>query len=123
MDTGFLYAMVIIAVGLIPAGITYGVIRWLKKRAKATPTLLDDIFLITVGTPLIMTCPAPVVYFHEFGESVLNGHFLLRTNNYTHDQDVPDRVNRRIARRFREGKIEMPFRQVDMDTEELIQGG
>jgi small-conductance mechanosensitive channel len=48
------------------------------------------------------------------GESSLNGQLLLWTNNYDHEQDVKDYVNRRIVRRFHEENIEIPFRQVDL---------
>src|SRR5512136_1127366 len=54
MDTGILYAAVTLAAGLVTAGIAYGVVRWLKKRADETDTKLDDIILLAVGTPLVV---------------------------------------------------------------------
>jgi len=65
-------------------------------------------------TPWVLTDPAPSVYFLEFGESSLNGQLILWTNNYDFAWDVQDFVNSRIARRFAEEKIEIPFRQVDI---------
>ena len=60
-----------------------------------------------------MSDPAPSVYFLEFGESSLNGQLILWTNNYDYSWDVQDYMNERIAQRFAEEKIEIPFRQVD----------
>ncbi|MDD4138492.1 MAG: mechanosensitive ion channel family protein, partial [Methanoregula sp.] len=54
MDNGILYAAITIAVGLVAASIAYGIIRWLKKKAEATETQLDDIILMAVGTPLVI---------------------------------------------------------------------
>jgi potassium efflux system protein len=65
-------------------------------------------------TSRVITDPAPSVNFLEFRESGLNGKLILWTNNYDHEWNVQDWVIRRIARRFREEKIEMPFRQVDV---------
>lgn len=65
-------------------------------------------------TSWIITDPAPSVYFLEFGESSLNGQLILWTNNYDFAWDVQDYVNCRIAKRFADEKIEIPFRQVDI---------
>jgi MscS family membrane protein len=65
-------------------------------------------------TAWVITNPSPSVYFLEFGESSLNGQLILWTNNYDFVWDVQDWVNSRIARRFSEEKIEIPFRQVDV---------
>jgi len=65
-------------------------------------------------TAWVITDPAPSVYFLEFGKSSLNGQLIIWTNNYDYAWDVQDYVNSRIARRFSEEKIEIPFRQVDV---------
>jgi small-conductance mechanosensitive channel len=62
MDPGFLYAAVTITAGLVLAGVAYIVIRWLKKRAEATESPLDDIILMAIGTPLIVAIIALSVY-------------------------------------------------------------
>lgn len=54
MIEGIFYAAITIIVGLIVAGIAFGIIRWLKKRAERTATELDDIILLAVGTPLVI---------------------------------------------------------------------
>jgi len=71
-----------------------------KKAAEETPWVIPD--------------PAPSVYFLEFGESSLTGQLILWTGNYDFAWDVQDYVNSRIARRFTDEKIEIPFRQVDI---------
>ena len=62
MDPGFLYAAVTIAAGLVLAGFAHIVIRWLKKRAEATESPLDDIILMAIGTPLVVAIIALSVY-------------------------------------------------------------
>ena len=54
MIEGIFYATITIIVGLVVAGIAFGIIRWLKKRAEKTATELDDIILLAVGTPLVI---------------------------------------------------------------------
>jgi small-conductance mechanosensitive channel len=93
----------------IPFSVAYG-----SDMDRVTEILLAISREAAEKTPWVMTDPTPLVYFHEIGESALNGQLLLWTNNYTNDRDVLDWVNRRIVRRFTEEKIEMPFRQVDV---------
>lgn len=62
MDHGILFAAVTVAAGLVPATLAYGIMWWLKKRAAATPTRLDDIILLAVGTPLVIAFIAVSVY-------------------------------------------------------------
>jgi small-conductance mechanosensitive channel len=54
MDHGIFYAAITVITGLVLAGIAHVIIRWLKKRADATDTKLDDIILMTIGTPLVV---------------------------------------------------------------------
>lgn len=49
-----LYAAITIVIGFVIAGIAWGIIWWLKKKAEQTATHLDDIILKAVGTPLII---------------------------------------------------------------------
>jgi len=69
-------------------------------------------------TSWVLTDPAPSVYFLEFGESALTGQLILWTNNYDNSWDVLDFVNTRVARRFADEKIEIPYRQVDIRMRE-----
>lgn len=49
-----IYAGITIALGFTVAGIAWGIIWWLKKKAEQTKTHLDEIILMAVGTPLVM---------------------------------------------------------------------
>jgi len=62
MEHDIIYAAITFAVGLVLAGVTSVVIRWLKKRAEATESPLDDIILMAIGTPLIVAIIALSVY-------------------------------------------------------------
>jgi small-conductance mechanosensitive channel len=93
----------------IPFSVAYG-----SDMERVTEILLEIAREAAEKTSWVITDPAPCVYFREFGESGLNGQLTLWANNYDYEWEVQDWVNRRIARRFREEQIEMPFRQVDI---------
>jgi small-conductance mechanosensitive channel len=62
MDPNYLYAGITVACGLALAGLVHFLLRWLGKRADATETLLDDIILLAVGKPLIVSIIAIASY-------------------------------------------------------------
>jgi len=62
MDHAFLYAIITIIAGVVLAGIAHLIIRWLKKKAEATDTMVDDIILMAVGTPLVVAIIALSIY-------------------------------------------------------------
>jgi len=93
----------------IPFSVAYG-----SDMERIKEILLSIAREAAEKTPWVLTDPAPSVYFLEFGESSLNGQLILWTNNYDFAWDVQDFVNSRIAHRFAEEKIEIPFRQVDV---------
>ena len=93
----------------IPFSVAYG-----SDMERVTGILLEIAREAAEKTFWVLTVPAPCVYFREFGESSLNGQLTLWANNYDYEWEVKDWVNRQIDRRFREEKIEMPFRQVDV---------
>jgi small-conductance mechanosensitive channel len=93
----------------IPFSVAYG-----SDMERVSEILLEIAREAAEKTSWVTTDPAPRVYFREFGESSLNGQLTLWANNYNYEWEVQDWVNRRIDRRFREEKIEMPFRQVDI---------
>jgi MscS family membrane protein len=93
----------------IPFSVAYG-----SDMDEVTAILLDIAREAAEKTSWVITDPAPSVYFLEFGESGLNGQFLIWTGNYDYDWDIKDWVIRRIARRFKEANIEIPFRQLDV---------
>jgi small-conductance mechanosensitive channel len=93
----------------IPFSVAYG-----TDMDRVTDILLAIAREAAEKTSWVLTNPAPEVYFLEFGESSLDGQLILWTNNYDSSWNVQDYVNRRILIRFREEKIEIPFRQVDV---------
>jgi small-conductance mechanosensitive channel len=93
----------------IPFSVAYG-----SDIDKVTEVLLSIAGEAAEKTSWVLTDPAPEVFFLEFGESSLDGQLILWTNNYDSSWNVQDYVNRRILIRFREEKIEIPFRQVDV---------
>jgi len=93
----------------IPFSVAYG-----TDMKKVKEILLEITRDAAESTPWVMDDPAPSVYFLEFGESGLNGQLILWTNNYDFSWDVQDWMNSRIAERFSDEKIEIPFRQVDV---------
>ncbi|MCK9580452.1 MAG: mechanosensitive ion channel [Methanoregula sp.] len=62
MEPNYLYALIIIAAGLVAAGLAHAIIRWLQKKADDTDTLLDDIIILAIGKPLVVAILAVSVY-------------------------------------------------------------
>jgi MscS family membrane protein len=93
----------------IPFSVAYG-----SDMEKVKGILLGIAREAAEKTSWVITDPAPSVYFLEFGESALTGQLIFWTNNYDYSWDAQDWVNSRIARRFSDEKIEIPFRQVDV---------
>lgn len=81
---------------------------------RVTSILLEIARDAAEKTPWVLSDPEPSVYFLEFGDSALTGQLILWTNDYDKAWDVQDWVNRRILTRFREERIEIPFKQVDI---------
>jgi MscS family membrane protein len=62
MEPHYLYAIITLAAGLVAAGIAHAIVRWLQKKADETDTLLDDIVLLAIGKPLVVTILAISAY-------------------------------------------------------------
>ncbi len=62
MDINIIYALLTIIFGLLAAGSATVIIRWLKAKAAATESELDDIFLSSVGKPVVITILAGSLY-------------------------------------------------------------
>jgi len=93
----------------IPISVAYG-----SDMKRVKEVLLDIAREAGEKTPWVLKEPAPSVYFLEFGESSLNIQLVLWTNNYDNSWNVQDYLNMRIDERFREERIEIPFRQIDI---------
>jgi MscS family membrane protein len=63
---------------------------------------------------LVLSDPAPTVYFLEFGDSSLNFMLVIWAKAFNLTWDVQDYVNTRINERFAEESIEIPFPQMDV---------
>lgn len=62
MDNGLLTAALTVAAGFVVAGLIHIILRWLRKKAEATSSPLDDIILEATGTPLMVAIIAFSVY-------------------------------------------------------------
>lgn len=62
MESGIFYAVVTILFGAVTAGIAHLIIQWLKKKAAGTESQLDDILLVAIGKPLVITILAGSIY-------------------------------------------------------------
>ncbi|MDD1702701.1 MAG: mechanosensitive ion channel [Methanoregula sp.] len=62
MSDGLFYAIAIIIVGLIVAGIARIIVAWLRKYAETTETKWDDIIIAAIGTPVQIGIIAISVY-------------------------------------------------------------
>jgi len=62
MEPNYLYASLTVAGGFVVAGAVHFIFRWLRKKADETETLLDDIILLALGTPLVVAVIAIAAY-------------------------------------------------------------
>jgi hypothetical protein len=104
------------------AGIASGVIRWLNKRSEGTAGKPDNIILMAIGTPLVIGIIALsiCIAFTRFDIvpetldrlitcRVINAVFTILATWI-----IPVFLCYVILARFREEKIGIPFRQVDV---------
>lgn len=62
MEPNYLYALITIGIGLVAAGFAHFIVKWLQSKADETDTLLDDIIVLAIGKPLIVTILAASAY-------------------------------------------------------------
>ena len=62
METGLIYAILTIIIGIVIAGLARGIVRLLKKYAETTNTRWDDVILAAIGTPVQVGIIAVSVY-------------------------------------------------------------
>jgi len=90
MDDNLLFALAIIFLGFVVAGIARFVVRWLEKYAETTETQWDDIIVAAIGTPVQVGIIAisvyialkyfdivPVQYSWMLSDKVLNSIYIL----------------------------------------------
>jgi MscS family membrane protein len=93
----------------IPIGVTYG-----TDVEKVKSLLLDIARDAAESVPYVLSDPKPDVYFLEFGESSLNFQLVIWCSEFGLSWETKDAVNTRIAKRFAEEGIEIPFPQMDV---------
>jgi small-conductance mechanosensitive channel len=70
----------------------------------------------------VMSDPAPVVRFQNFGNSSLDFTLLCHTTNVTSRVSIASDLRYRIFERFRKEEIEIPFPQQDIHIKDLPPG-
>jgi MscS family membrane protein len=93
----------------IPIGVAYG-----TDVNRVKEILLEIAREQAHEVPYILTEPAPLVYFLEFGASSLNFQMIVWTDDFSLTWEVQDLINTRIAERFLQEGIEIPFPQMDV---------
>jgi MscS family membrane protein len=93
----------------IPVTVAYGTDPlWVKK-------ILMEIALDAVkNTEYFLEDPAPSVFFDEFAASSLNFILKIWIRKYNIPDEAKDAINCRIAKRFAQEGIEIPFPQMDV---------
>jgi len=62
METGMIYAILTVIIGIVVAGLARGIVRFFKKYAETTKTHWDDIVIAAIGTPVQVGIIAVSVY-------------------------------------------------------------
>ena len=93
----------------IPISVAYG-----TDPQRVKEILLEIAQDAIKNTGYLLDDPAPTVFFTEFADSSLN--FILRVwaQKYNIPDEVKDTINCRIAERFAQEGIEIPFPQMDV---------
>lgn len=99
----------------IPFSVAYG-----TDMDRVTEILLSIARDAVEKTPWVLSEPAPAVFLRGFGESALSGQLTLWINDFSMQWETEDWVNREILKRFRDEKIEIPFRQVDIRMRDKV---
>jgi small-conductance mechanosensitive channel len=92
-----------------PIGVSYG-----SDVEKVKEVLLDVARNAAGEVPYILADPVPAVYFLEFGPSSLNFQLVVWCTDFGFTWETQDAINTRIAQRFAEEGIEIPFPQIDL---------
>ena len=88
----------------MPVGVSYE-----SDPYRVEEVLLEEGARAVGEVPGVVSDPAPVVRFREFGASSLQMVLLVYIDDYRHRHPARHEMMKRIHRRFREEKIEIPF--------------
>lgn len=69
---------------------------------------------VSIGHKDVLTNPAPVVEFNNFGDSGLYFNLFFWTNNAFESRMIQSNIRFEIDKKFRENKITIPFPQRDL---------
>lgn len=90
---------------VIPVGVSYD----------ADPEQVRDLLLqVARNHPLVMSDPAPFVFFEDFGASSLDFKLFAFVYNITSSLGIRTELRIAILKTFREHGIEIPFRQTEV---------
>jgi Small-conductance mechanosensitive channel len=93
----------------IPITVAYG--SDIGKVKSVLAGIADDAIK---NTDYFLSEPGPKVFFQEFGDSSLKFVIYIWAKAYNMPDEVKDAINTRIARRFKEEGIEIPFPQLEV---------
>jgi len=93
----------------IPITVAYG--SDIEKVKSVLAGIADDAIK---NTDYFINEPAPKVFFQEFGDSSLKFVIYIWAKAYNVPDEVKDAINTRIAKRFTEEGIEIPFPQLEV---------
>lgn len=93
----------------LPIGVAYG-----SNVKKVKEILLGVIKESAAKYPYILEDPEPEVFFMEFGASSLDFQMIVWINDFAMIFETKDAINSRIAERFDEEGIVIPFPQMDV---------
>jgi small-conductance mechanosensitive channel len=94
---------------IIPVSVAYGSDPDTVKRI-----LLEVAHAVIKETTYLLEDPAPKVFFLEFADSSLKFVLYVWARKYNLPDEVRDSINSRIARRFADEGIEIPFPQMEV---------
>ncbi|MFZ5837055.1 MAG: mechanosensitive ion channel domain-containing protein, partial [Pseudomonadota bacterium] len=94
---------------VIPVGVAYG----------SDIDLVEDLLYRAVAdTPLVLSVPAPQVYFLKFGDSSLEFELRLYINSIDDRLPTLHLVNKKINQLFKENEVEISYPQLDLHIKE-----
>ncbi|UAW97850.1 mechanosensitive channel MscK [Halopseudomonas nanhaiensis] len=90
----------------VMVGVAYG-----SDLPKVRELLMD----IARNNPRVLRDPEPMVLFLSFGDSTLNHELRIHVKELMDRNQSIDEINREIDRQFREHRIEIAYRQMDIN--------
>jgi MscS family membrane protein len=99
----------------IPISVAYG-----SDVKRVKELLLEIAYEAARTSEYVLEDPAPQVYFVAFGESSLDFTVVVYEKVFKLAWEVTDFINCRVAERFAEEGIEIPFKQIDIHVRDAL---